>query len=306
MPQRLEELNVGDIHADPNNPRERFPQEELDRLAESIDQVGILVPVVVYPEDGGYRLLDGERRWRCAMTLGLETIPAVIVDPPSEADRLKQMFNIHLVREQWQDIPTALAVKKLMEETGMTTAQQLSEATGISTQQVNRYLFALDLQGSVWEAVESGRVPLNYFYEVYRAIVKPLESDRPALFAQFGAQGILERFLSKRDSGAISDVVSVRDAKYIIRKAAEDDPNNETPGPLDDTIHRLLNDDELSVKDAYEETVMVAIEADKLEGRANNLVSAFERLLADVPPLSVAELFGVRLYRSGFTASCWA
>lgn len=280
MAQRLEELMVDEIHADPKNPRERFPQEELDRLAESIDQVGILVPVVVYPEDGGYRLLDGERRWRCAATLGLETIPAVIVDPPDEADRLKQMFNIHLVREQWQDIPTALAVKKLMDATGMTTAQELSEATGISTQQVNRYLFALDLRGAVWDAVESGRVPLNYFYEVYRAIVKPLESERPALFARFGKEGILERFLAKRESGAIADVVSVRDAKYIIRKAAEDDPDDDNPGPLDDTISRLLADDDFSVKDAYEESVMVAVEADKLEGRANNLVAAFERLLA--------------------------
>ena len=280
MAQRLDQLKVNQIHADPNNPRERFPQEEMDRLAESIDQVGILVPVVVYPEDGGFRLLDGERRWRCAATLGLEYIPAVIVDPPDEAERLKQMFNIHLVREQWQDIPTALALKKLMDATGVSTSQELSEMTGISSQQVNRYLFALDLRGAVWNAVESGDVPLNYFYEVYRAIVKPLESDRPVLFAQFGAQGILERFLAKRQSGAISDVVSVRDAKYIIRKASEDDPNSDNPGPLDDTIARLLADDELSVKDAYEETVMVAIEADKLEGRANNLVSAFERLLA--------------------------
>lgn len=278
MPDLLE-LNVSEIHADPNNPRERFPQEELDRLAESIDQVGILVPVVVYPEDGGYRLLDGERRWRCAQILGHPTIPAVVVSPPDEASRLQQMFNIHLVREQWQDIPTAHALKKLIDETNVTLPSQLSAMTGISTQQVNRYLFALSLSGDVWAAVESGQVPLNYFYEVYKAFIQPLESDRPAIFAKYGRDQLLAKFLDKRSSGAISDVVSVRDAKYIIRKAAEDDPDNTKPGPLDDTISRLIDDPELSVKDAYEETVMISIEADKLELRADNLVAAFVRLL---------------------------
>ena len=278
MPDLLE-LNVSEIHADPNNPRERFPQEELDRLAESIDQVGILVPVVVYPEDGGYRLLDGERRWRCAQILGHPTIPAVVVSPPDEASRLQQMFNIHLVREQWQDIPTAHALKKLIDETNVTSPSQLSAMTGISTQQVNRYLFALSLSGDVWAAVESGQVPLNYFYEFYKDFIQPLESDRPAIFAKYGRDQLLKNFLDKRSSGAISDVVSVRDAKYIIRKAAEDDPDNTKPGPLDDTISRLIDDPELSVKDAYEETVMVSIEADKLELRADNLVAAFVRLL---------------------------
>lgn len=290
MPTRLEQLAVSEIHADPHNPRERFPQEELDRLAESIDEVGILVPVVVYDDGQGYRLLDGERRWRCAIMLGYEEIPAVIVDPPNEASRLKQMFNIHLVREQWQDIPTAHALKRLMHETGVSNPSELSSMTGISTQQINRYLFALGLGGSVWSAVESGSVPLNYFYEVYKAFIQPLESNRPAIYAKYGKDILLEKFLAKRESGAISDVVSVRDSKFIIRKAAEDDerrPGN--TGPLDETIERLINDEDLSVKDAYEETVMVSVELDKLEARSNNLVSAFTRLLEKAAGDSEAE-----------------
>lgn len=290
---KLLDLAVADIHADPDNPRERFPQDELDRLAESIDQVGILVPVVVYPEGDGYRLLDGERRWRSAQILGIETIPAVIVDPPDEAARLQQMFNIHLVREHWQDIPTAHALKKLMDETGVKNPSQLSSMTGISTQQINRYLFALDLTGDVWKAVESGEVPLNYFYEVYKSVVKPLESDRPALFSKFGAERILEQFLAKRKSGAVSDVVSVREAKYIIRKASDDDPDGDDPGPLDSTIEKLITDSDLSVKDAYEESVMISVEADKLESRASNLVLAFSRLLEKAPTDDEAELIRV-------------
>lgn len=279
MPTSLEQLNVSEIHADPHNPRERFPQEELNRLAESIDEVGILVPVVVYDDGNGFRLLDGERRWRCATLLGHEKIPAVIVEAPDEASRLKQMFNIHLVREQWQDIPTAHALKKLMDETGVSNPAELSSMTGISTQQINRYLFALGLNGKVWSAVESGAVPLNYFYEVYKAFIQPLESQRPEIYARYGKDTLLEKFLAKRETGAISDVVSVRDSKFIVRKAAEDVKGAGGAGQLDETIERLINDADLSVKDAYEETVMISVELDKLEGRSNNLVSAFIRLL---------------------------
>lgn len=275
----LKNIPVASIEADPQNPRERFPQDELERLAESIDQVGILVPIVVYDYDDHFRLLDGERRWRCARTLGLEVVPAVVVEKPTETERLTQMFNIHLVREEWQDIPTAHALKNLMKETGIDSPSQLAQMTGLSTQQINRYKFALDLGGEVAKAVESGDVPLNYFYEVYRAVVKPLQKSRPSVFASYSQDIILDKFLEKRLSGAIPDIVSVRDAQYIIRKAAEDDPDNEKEGPLDKTLRRLLEDSELSVKDAYEDTVMISVEADKLENRAGGIVTAFERLL---------------------------
>lgn len=275
----LEYLPVNKIKADPENPRERFPDDELAKLSESIDQVGVLVPVVVYKKGSHYRLLDGERRWRCSKELGLETIPALIVSKPTEEERLMQMFNIHLVREPWQDIPTAHALRKLMDETGISSASELAQLTGLSTNQINRYKFALDLTGEVREKVETGEVPLNYFYEVYKAVIRPLERRRPALFSEYGVEQILKQFLDKRLSGAVPDIVSVRDAQYIIRKAAEDDPDGDRPGPLDDTLRELLEDEDLSVKEAYEDTVMVAVEADKLQKRADGMVTAFRRLL---------------------------
>ena len=276
----LKNLSIDEISPDPENPRERFPDDELAKLAESIDQVGVLVPIAVYKHNGAYRLLDGERRWRCSRELGIDTIPALIVGEPTEEQRLMQMFNIHLVREPWQDLPTAHALQKLMTTTGVSSTKELARITGLSSNQINRYRFALDLSGEVRRKVETGEVPLNFFYEVYKAVVRPLESRRPRLFSEYGEEkGILDKFLGKRLSGAIGDVVSVRDAQYIIRKAAEDDPEQHYEGPLDDTLRQLLDDDKLSVKEAYEDTVMVAVEADKLEKRADGMIKAFKRLL---------------------------
>ena len=275
----LKNLRVDEIKPDPKNPREEFPEDELAKLAESIDHEGVLVPVVVYKFGRSHRLLDGERRWRCAAELGLNKIPAMIVDKPTEEDRLRQMFNIHMVREPWKDIPTAHALKKLMTETGVKSTSELSQITGLTTNRINRLLFFLDLRGKVRTSVENGEVPLSYFYEVYKEFAIPLEKQRPVLFSKFSKTKIFERFLAKRRTGAIKDTYSVRDAKYIIRKAAEDDPDNKKLGPLDETLETLLNDDELSVKEAYEDTVMVAVEADKLQKRADGMVAAFERLL---------------------------
>lgn len=276
---KLDYLKIAEITPDKNNPRQIFPDDEMEKLSESIDEVGVLVPVVVYKIGEHYQLLDGERRWRCAKELGLDEIPALIVDAPTEKDRLQQMFNIHLVREQWQDIPTAKALEKLMKETGVTKPSELSQLTGLTTEQINRLQFALDLTGEVRKKVDSGEVPLNYFYEVYRSVIRPLQKNRPTIAADYSEKAILKSFLSKRLSGAVPDIVSIRAAQYIIGKAAEDDPNRQHEGPLDKTIRQLLDDKTLSVTEAYEDTVMVSVEADKLEKRANGMVAAFERLL---------------------------
>ncbi len=113
----LKYIEIDKIAASPKNPRLEFPQPEIDQLMESIDQKGVLVPVVVAKlpkKDKGkeYVLVDGERRFRCARDLGLDKIPAVITDPQGDEATLVDMFNIHLVREEWRDMPTAWALEK--------------------------------------------------------------------------------------------------------------------------------------------------------------------------------------------------
>src|SRR5436305_1400357 len=92
----LENLSPREISPNPENPRMIFPDRELEKLAASVDESGgVLVPVYVYPDPAGegYKLIDGERRWRVALRLGLDTIPAIVrSDPPDPADNLVEMF----------------------------------------------------------------------------------------------------------------------------------------------------------------------------------------------------------------------
>ena len=77
----LRELPVELIAPNPNQPRHRFDEESLQRLAESVAERGVLQPVLVRPRHGGtYELIAGERRWRAAQLAGLPVVPAVVRD----------------------------------------------------------------------------------------------------------------------------------------------------------------------------------------------------------------------------------
>jgi ParB family chromosome partitioning protein len=279
--QALQELPVADIKPNPGNPRLHFTEEEMEKLTASIALEGILVPIVVYPDEkeGGWILIDGERRWRCATALGLERIPAVITQPTDRRQNLIQMFNIHLVREPWKDMPTAWALQQLMDETGVQDDRALSDMTGLSIERIHRYKYALELPKEFQRYIDEGSIPLNFFWELKRNVIDPLAKQRPALWEELGEDRVLQAFTEKRLGDVITDVISLRKVRPIITFAAEDAGDVNSPSVLDDTIRELVVDRDKSIQEAYEDTVEVMIEATRLERKAANLAKSFERLL---------------------------
>lgn len=286
-PTRLEQLQVSDVDPNPANPRLVFPEEELDRLAESIAQEGILVPIVVFEEKGGrYTLIDGERRFKCALRLGFDTVPALVRLPMDDVANLVSMFNIHQMREPWRDIPTARALAQLAAAIEVEIGEEpkdslLAERTGLSTERVRRLRFAVRLPEDYQAYISDGTIPLNWFWELDRNVVQPLAKNRRALFDEFGHEGVLEAFVDKRLAGVITDTVSLRNVRPIINFAARDAEENETnESVLDETIRKLLTDQDLTIATAYEDTVQIMVEVGKLQRSTENMVKGFDRLLA--------------------------
>ena len=108
VPSKLANIPIEKIRINPHNPRALFDPVPLQILRESIRELGILVPLLVYESlrTQDYVILDGERRWRCAKELGLPTVPANVIEEPSAIDNILRMFNIHNVREPWELKPT--------------------------------------------------------------------------------------------------------------------------------------------------------------------------------------------------------
>lgn len=281
----LTELPIAQVEANESNPRLDFPASELERLAESIELEGILVPVVVYPKGDKFILVDGERRFRCARDLGLPVVPALVTAERPQHEVLLQMFNIHLIREPWKDVPTALALGKLADSIQDAEGEEpsdtrLAELTGLSVERVRQLRYIITLPEEWQGYIRTGKVPTNFFWELKRNVIDQLSSRRPELLIELGADNVRNAFVQKRLDGVITDTVSLRKVSPIIKFAQQEADNEESPVDIDQTIRDLVNNTQAGIDDAYEDTVQMLVEVDKLGRRTASMIAAFKRLLS--------------------------
>jgi ParB family transcriptional regulator, chromosome partitioning protein len=279
MSAELKDIPLQAIDANPENPRQIFHPGLDERLAESIESSGVLVPIYVYTDGERYILIDGERRWRQATHLGLTTIPALVRDSaPGDTENIVEMFNIHLVRAQWDDMPTAAALGKVMERSGITDLDELKRLTGLSKEKIKDYQLILDLPERYQDAVRNG-LPMNFFVELEENVIRPLARQRPALSQEFSADSIRDAFLAKREAGNLPDVVELRLMRPIIKQAADDAGSPDEASDLDDLVRKLIQDSTASIEDTFTEVALAAVELNRLAGAARSLVSAVDRLI---------------------------
>jgi ParB family chromosome partitioning protein len=151
----LREVAVELIAPNPRQPRKRFDEEALQALAISLQERGILQPVLVRPVPGGrYELVAGERRWRAAQLAGLERIPA-LVQQRDDAMSLEAALIENMAREDLNPVEEARAVAALVEELGL-TREEVGRRVGRSRVAVSNLLRLLDLPDEALALVESG------------------------------------------------------------------------------------------------------------------------------------------------------
>lgn len=286
MPNELRDIEPEKILANPENPRMYFRDPGLNQLADSIEESGgVLVPIYVYPDpeqDGYYRLIDGERRWRIAQRLGLATIPALVRDTPPDSEKnIIEMFNIHKVREDWEDMPTARALQQVIERTGKTDLDDLRELTGLGKEQIGRYQLLLELPPAYQAMVESGEVTMNFFVELDRNVIRPLQTERTGLAERFGREALLAAFVAKRRANRIRNITDFRKVKPIIDRARADAGGADRPSDLDQALATLFEDPEVTIDEAYDSTVAFGVEVDKIGGLADQIVGQVVRLFGE-------------------------
>ena len=150
------EVGVQDIHARADQPRRSFDEGELQGLARSISQHGLLQPLVVAPDDSGYTLIAGERRLRAAKLAGLTHVP-VFVRTADEQSLFELALVENVQRADLNPVEEARAYQRLLTETGLTHAE-LAERVGKSRSRVSNYLRLLDLPDTVLRALERREV----------------------------------------------------------------------------------------------------------------------------------------------------
>ena len=140
---KLKELKLTEIVRDENQPRRDFSEEAINALAASIKEHGVLQPIVVTKEDGKYKIVAGERRWRAAKIAGLKTIPAIVRTLDSQ-NRLELSIIENAQREDLNPLELATAYAKLANQFNLST-EDIAAKVGKSEVSVQSYMKLLNL-----------------------------------------------------------------------------------------------------------------------------------------------------------------
>ena len=149
-------IDIDSISRDPSQPRKHFDPVELEALAQSIVQNGIIQPIIVRQTSLGYTIVAGERRFRAAKQAGLAEIPIIVKDLTD-----LQVLEISLVeniqREDLNSIEEANAYKRLSEEFGL-TQEKIAESIGKSRVSITNKLRLLGLSDYIKNLIIDGKL----------------------------------------------------------------------------------------------------------------------------------------------------
>lgn len=156
----MTEIAIADIVPNPTQPRNRFDEQALEELADSIRTLGLIQPITVKPKDGKYLIISGERRWRAAQAAGLEKIPTYIRDvDDTNLHAMALVENIQ--RQDLNSIEVALGLQRLIEECGL-TQDELADKVGKKRSTISNYMRLLRLPDEVQLAVKEGVISMGH------------------------------------------------------------------------------------------------------------------------------------------------
>jgi len=203
------------ISPNPFQPRDGFAEAEIEELARSISQNGVLQPLVVRRHGHGYQLIAGERRWRAARMAKLERVP-VIVREASDMEALELALVENLQREDLNPLEEARAYRRLIDEFGL-SQEEIARRVSKSRSAVANALRLIGLPEAIQAEIRAGRLSGGHA----RAIAGAPPAAQIALARQVMAQRL-----------------SVRETERLVRRAASKMEGDRSA--LEDRLRRAL------------------------------------------------------------------
>ncbi len=200
----INEIPIDQIEANPNQPRREFEETALHELAQSISEIGIVVPITLRQMgEHKYQIIAGERRWRASQIAGLTSLPAYIRTIKDE-EVMEMALVENIQREDLNDIEIALAYEHLLETSGM-TQEKMSKRVGKSRTAVTNYLRLLKLPAQVQMALQNKTISMGHARALL-SLESPAQQIR--LFKEIQKNGY-----------------SVRQVEDLVKNAKEGDDN---------------------------------------------------------------------------------
>lgn len=207
-------LPIDLIRANPDQPRRHFDQTELEELAASIREHGIIQPLIVRPDPTraeGYQVVAGERRWRAAQLAGLDTLP-VVVKELSDREVLELAIIENIQRADLNPVEEAAGFFQLVEKFSY-SQEQLARTVGKSRSHVSNAMRLLNLPEPVREMVRRGELSAGHARALLN-VTDPLALARAAV-----AEGLSVRQIEDRARA----IVAKPQKREVPRSGAEKD-----------------------------------------------------------------------------------
>jgi len=209
----LRDIPVDAILPNPLQPRTHFDEQELEELAQSIREHGLLQPVLVSQRrDGTFQLITGERRWRAAQLAGMPSVPAMVKEATPQAS-LEMALVENIQRRDLNPLEEAHAFRQLIDEHGL-TQEKLGQRIGKSRVAVTNTLRLLQLPEPVREALASGSITEGHARAILMANG---ETQRLLLLER-----VLADHLSVRDTEALAREMNAPSARTHAAEAVTD------------------------------------------------------------------------------------
>jgi ParB family chromosome partitioning protein len=210
----LKNVPIEHLEANPNNPRKQFKDEDIEDLARSIRERGLLQPIVARPrgEPGNYEIVAGERRWRAAQRAGVHEVPVLVRDF-TDGEALEVALIENIQRTDLNALEEARGYTQLLEQFNY-TQQQLADALGKSRSHIANTLRLLSLPDNVRSLIEDGSLTAGHA----RALVAAASPGELA-------DQIIKLGLNVRETERLSREKSDRPARPRGRRAGSADAN---------------------------------------------------------------------------------
>ncbi len=199
-PERtVQYIDINDIKPNRNQPRKKFDPESISELAASIQEHGIIQPLIVCKAEQGYELVAGERRWRAAREAALDKVPCLVREFTSEENALIAIIE-NMQREDLDPIEEAEGLEKMMKEY-VFTQEEVSRSVGKSRPYITNSLRLLKLPQDIREKISEGAISAGHARALLSVKTRALQ----------------EQICQK----IIKDGMSVRETENLVRKGGK-------------------------------------------------------------------------------------
>lgn len=206
--EKVMRLRLTEVHPNEAQPRKQFEQPQMESLTNSIQEHGILQPIIVRPTSKGYKIIAGERRWRASQQLGLTEIPAIV----KNVDALKTIelaLVENIQREDLNPMEKAAAYYELKTNFGL-TQEQIATKVGQDRSTVANTLRLLDLPEEVQGYVSRGTISMGHARSLL-SLKDPIKQKE--LTEKIAADGLSVRDVELIVSGKKDQADSTKEAK---------------------------------------------------------------------------------------------